>query len=244
MKTFLILTGLIIFSALVNSQRVDNSENWLKLLETPQIELYRLKHDNYFKKYKSYNFSRLIKPETEFLGYIGDDYQRIFVKFHSVKKGLSEDIYQLAGSILVLNNKCDFSGTITIKQIREFENFHFGADQIYRDSGIISQGVLIGNYHLKENKNQSHPGEFKGVMSLQWYINKNGDIIYDRIHLMSSDEYRNNQYVGTWIDYETKEEKTCNWGEYRIPFSGDLDYGSAQFAPRKKYYNKGWGPNK
>jgi len=61
---------------------------------------------------------------------------------------------------------------------------------------------------------------------------------------MSSDEYRNNQYVGTWIDYETKEEKTCNWGEYRIPFSGDLDYGSAQFAPREKYYNKGWGPNK
>ena len=244
MKTFFLLTGSILFSTIVNCQKVDYSQDWIRLLESPRYEQFKLKPENYFEKYKFYDFSRLIKPETEFLGFIGDDYQRIFIKFHSVKKSHSEGTYLVAGNTLVLNSKCDFSGTIAIKQIREFENFHFGADQIYRDSGIISQGIIIGNYHLKENKNQSHPGEFKGVMSLQWYINKNEDIIYDKIRLMSSDEYRNNQYVGTWIDYETKEEKTCNWGEYRIPFSGDLDYGSAQFAPRKKYYNKGWGPNK
>ncbi len=243
MKTFLILTGSILFSAIITCQKVDYSQDWIRLLESPRYEIFKLKPENYFEKYRSYDFSILIKPETEFLGFIGKNYQRIFITFHSVKKGPDNDIYLVVGNTLVLNSRCDFSGTITIKQIREFKSLHFGADQIYRDSGIISQGLIIGNYHFEENKNQSHPGEFKGVMSLQWYLNKNGDIIYDRISLMSSDEYRNNQYVGTWKDYETKEEKTCNWGEYRIPFSGDLDYGSAQFAPREKYYNKGWGPN-
>ena len=241
MKTYLILAGSILISTIANCQKVDYSQDWIRLLENPRYEIFKLKSENYFKKYMSYDFSRLIKPKTEFLGFIGKNYQRIFIAFNSVKKNCDGGIYLVTGNTLVLNNKCDFSGTITIKQIREFKTLNFGVDQLYRDS-IITQGLIIADYHFEENKNQSHPGEFRGVMSLLWYINRNGDLIYDRIELMTSDEYKNNQYVGTWRAYETNEEKTCNWGEYRIPFSGDLDYGSAEFAPREKYYNKGWHP--
>jgi hypothetical protein len=242
MKTLLILVGSLI-SIIVNCQKVDYSQDWIKLLENPRYEKFKLKPENYVKKYMSYDFSRLIKPKTEFLGFIGKDYQRIFIYFNSVKKSSDKGIYLVSGTTLVLNNKCNFSGTITIMQIREFKTLNFGADQLYKDS-IKTQGLIIGDYRFEEYKNQSHPGEFKGVMSLFWYINRKDELIYDRIELMTSDEYKNNQYVGIWRDYKTNEGKTCNWGEYRIPFSGDLDYGSAEFAPREKYYNKGWHPKK
>ncbi|MBM0654943.1 hypothetical protein JMN11_14995 [Capnocytophaga genosp. AHN8471] len=34
--------------------------------------------------------------------------------------------------------------------------------------------------------------------------------------------------------------KPCNWGLHRIPCSGDLDYGAAEFSPNEKYYPYGW----
>jgi hypothetical protein len=145
------------------------------------------------------------------------------------------------GNSLVLNNKCDFMGTITIKQIREFESFHFGVDEMFKDKGIKAQGLLIGDYSFKENKDQPHSGEFIGVMTILWYIDKNGTLCYDKINSYS-DSYRNNQYVGIWKDYLIKNEKTCNWGEYRIPFSGDLDIGAGEFSPNEKYFDKGWKP--
>jgi len=71
MKTFLILTGSILFSAIVNCQKVDYSQDWIRLLESPRYEIFKLKPENYFEKHKFYDFSRLIIPETEFLGYWG-----------------------------------------------------------------------------------------------------------------------------------------------------------------------------
>jgi len=55
-----------------------------------------------------------------------------------------------------------------------------------------------------------------------------------------SDDYRNNQFVGTWTSYKTGVKKVANWGVCRIPCSGDLDWGAAEFSPAPEYKKYGW----
>jgi hypothetical protein len=226
---------------LVFCQKINYSDDWLKQLENPENEFYKLKASNLVGEYKAYDFASLIQPKTEFLGFIGRDYRRIRINFISVKKDPNSQSYEIIGNSLVLNNKCDFTGIITIKQVREFKIFHYGVDEMFKDKGIKAQGLIIGDYSLKENKDQPHSGEFIGVMSIIWYIDKDGNLCYDKIDSYF-DSFRNNQYVGIWKDYTTKNEKSCNWGEYRIPFSGDLDIGAGEFSPNEKYYDRGWKP--
>ena len=49
---------------------------------------------------------------------------------------------------------------------------HFGVDEIYKNEGIKAQGLLIGEYHFKEDIKQQNSGEFIGVMTLYWYIDR------------------------------------------------------------------------
>lgn len=240
MRKIYFSTSMLLISIQLLGQKIDYSQDWLNQIENPKSESQILKSENMVNKYKSFDFTSLILPKTEFLGFIGNDYQRIYINFTSVKKATNPSLYSVSGNSLVLNNKCDFTGIIEIEQIREYKALHLGADNKLKDQGIKAQGALIGKYSFKENKTQAHSGEFAGVMTLYWYLDKNGTLLYDDIRIYS-DEYRNNQYVGIWKDYLTKKAKTCNWGEYRIPFSGDLDYGAAEFSPREKYYDKGWG---
>jgi hypothetical protein len=182
----------------------------------------------------------LLIPETEFLGYIGNEYQRIYIEFTSIRKDeFKPGTYEVIGYSIVHNNKCDFTGTLKIEQIREFKQMHFGVDNMYEDAGFKSQGLLIGKYIFEENPEQSHVGIFEGIITLWWYIDKDGNIQFDDLETYS-DSYRNNQYVGTWTEYGKSKGKVCNWGEYRIPFSGELDIGAAEFSVDPKYLNKGW----
>ncbi len=70
-------------------------------------------------------------------------------------------------------------------------------------------------------------------------MNSSSQIFYDNIE-SESDTYRNNQYVGTWSNYDNLSIKPCNWGECRIPFSADLDLGAGAFSPNPKYFTLGW----
>lgn len=76
-------------------------------------------------------------------------------------------------------------------------------------------------------------------MTLWWYLDKNDSIQYDNLE-NQSDRFKNNQYVGSWTEYGKLSGKVCNWGEYRIPFSGDLDIGAGEFSVNPKYYEVGW----
>ena len=116
---------------------------------------------------------------------------------------------------------------------------HYGADDEYKDQGIKSQGLLLAKYIFNENKEQKYSGTFKGIMTLFWYVDKSGNIKYDDIESFS-DNYVNNQYVGTWSQYGRTTEKVANWGEYRVPFPGDLDIGAGEFGVNPKYYKQGW----
>ena len=76
-------------------------------------------------------------------------------------------------------------------------------------------------------------------MFLRWYTDKFDILHYDNIG-WNSDSYSNNQFAGVWKSYATGLEKTCNWGELRIPFSKGLDIGAGEFSPALKYKDKGW----
>jgi hypothetical protein len=239
MKRYTILI-IMFFSVLGYSQTIDYSQRWLNKLETPKYESDKLKNENLKSDYNEYDFSTLLIPRKEFLGYIGSDYKRIRIYYTSISRDETEkDQYTVKGISVVGDNKCDFEGTITLKQIREYINMHYGVDLIHKDDGMKSQGVLIGEYEFKENPNQKYTGTFQGVMTMYWFVDRYGIIHYDEIQ-WHSDNYVNNQYVGTWKSYSSGTEKTCNWGEHRIPFSGDLDIGAVFFSVNPKYKDKGW----
>ena len=54
-----------------------------------------------------------------------------------------------------------------------------------------------------------------------------------------SANYINNQFTGTWKPYNSNNERTANWGDYRIPQSGDLDIGASEFSPADKHLKFG-----
>ena len=116
---------------------------------------------------------------------------------------------------------------------------HFGVDNKFENTGIQSQGIAFGRYSFKENPDQNHVGIFEGNMALWWYVDKDGKVRFDDIR-KHSDFYKNNQYCGIWTEYGKSKSKPCNWGEYRIPFSRDLDIGAGEFSANPKYFEKGW----
>jgi len=236
MKHFIILFLTIPIAEASGQQ----TNEWLEKLENPEFVNWELKKENVISDYLKHDFSELLMPEQHVLGYIGANYRRIKVTFSAVEKNTTlPNVYYLSGSTTVSNNKCDFEGTITVEQIREFKQLHYGVDDMYKDHGIKSQGILIGRYLFNENPGQTHVGIFQGVMTLWWYLDKNGRVQYDNLE-NHSDRFRNNQYVGTWTEYGKLLSKPCNWGEYRIPLSGDLDIGAGEFSVNPKYYGVGW----
>jgi hypothetical protein len=239
MIKYILTIGLILIGNFCSGQNIDQTKKWINQLENPKYDIYELKPDNLIDKYKAYNFSTLLTPKSDFIGYIGDDYKRIYIYYTSITKDTLTNDYKITGLSLVGNNKCDFEGTIKIKQIREYKNMHFGVDEIYKNEGIKAQGLLIGEYNLKEDINQQHSGEFIGVMTLYWYIDRFDILHYDDIEWFS-DNYKNNQYIGVWKDYKNGSQKICNWGVRRIPFSDDLDIGAGEFSSNPKYNDKGW----
>lgn len=181
----------------------------------------------------------MLTPNSDFLGLIGKDYRRLHIDFKTIEKSNeTANLYYVKGKSTVYSNTCDFEGTITIEQFREFKHMDYGIDNMYADSSFKAQGVAIGRYRFNENPEQKHVGVFEGVMTVWWYVDKDGKILYD--NLTFNDNYKNNQYIETWVEYGKSNERTCNWGISRIPFSGDLDWGAGEFSINPKYYEKGW----
>lgn len=218
------------------------TEIWLEKLENPSCKSQELKEKNEISKYIKYDFSTLLIPKSKFLGYIGNDFKRIKIHYTSVAKDKNKpELYHVKGTSVVGSNKCNFDGTITIKQIREYKHMHFGCDDEFKNKGFKAQGVLTGDYLFKENTKQKYSGVFRGVVTMYWFVNKDNKMLLDDIEAYFSDSYCNNQFIGIWSEYGKDKEKICNWGENRIPFSSGLDNGAAYFYPAHKYHKNGWG---
>lgn len=240
MKT-IIFTLLMVISGLAHASQTDD---WLKKLEHPYSNGDLLKPQNLLQKYVTYDFSLLLIPRTDFLGYIGDNYRRLYIHLKSISRDPKyEDNYLVVGESIVGKNVNSFIGNIKVTSVREYAKLHYGCDDELKDAGIQSEGLLIGQYKFQEDQTQPHSGTFEGIVTMYWYKDKTGAIKYDDIDASFSDSYTNNQYVGTWTAYQTTTQKIANWGERRVPFSGDLDRGAAEFSPDPKYKNQGWDKN-
>jgi hypothetical protein len=115
----------------------------------------------------------------------------------------------------------------------------YGVDDEYKNKGIKGEFMILADYNFFENKDQPHSGAFKGVCESDFYLSGNNKILYDDIEI-DSDGYTNNQFIGAWTDYKNNSTKRCNWADFRVPNSGDLDIGSGEFSPNEKYLKFGW----
>jgi hypothetical protein len=182
-------------------------------------------------KLLKYDFSKLFTftDNAYVYGFIGNDFQRIRIKIISIKKdAVCADVYRVYGKSMVKNNIDEFNGFITITTISEVKPMNYGVDDNLKNKGYKGEYVISGNYNFKENSNQPHSGVFKGSFHSKFYLDKNSDMHYDDIESYS-DGYSNNTFVGTWVSYNKKQSKTCNWGDYRIPNSGGFDVGAVSF---------------
>lgn len=219
-------------------QRVDFTTKWFNRILNEQV---LHKHD--FKDSLSKHdfgtlWTRLDNSYT--FGYIGEHFQRIRIKIISAKKdSINPNLYKIFGKSMVKNNICQFSGTIEITSIRVNKKNNQPIEEDSKKNVIKKQGVLLAKYYLSEDTTQLHAGVFEGALTSLWWIDKSGLIRYDDIEIVA-DSYRNNQFVGTWMSYKNEIKKTCNWGDYRVPFSGDLDIGAGLFSPDDQYLKYGW----
>ncbi|MEO6637750.1 MAG: hypothetical protein ABIN25_05710 [Ginsengibacter sp.] len=199
---------------------------------------------DYFAGIKKINVSKLwfndlTVPENdsisatlpEPLGFIGDNFQRFYIHFISVKKSEANPYqYIVTGKTKVKENVCNFSGTITVTKAGIYK------EQIDKD---FKQGFVECNIIFYEDSLQKATGLFKGKLTSKFFLDKQNVAWYDDIEV-GADAYFNNQCEATWTSYATGKTKKCNWGDFRIPQSKALDSGDGEFAVDKKYDSYGW----
>lgn len=182
-----------------------------------------------------YDVSQLWTGEGA-LGFIGAGYQRFQIHFLSMKKDPNDPaVYLVVGKTLVRNRVREFKGEIVVATIVEFPAQE-GCEGSVKG---LTEGVITGRYLFKENPKQTATGIFEGKLTTQFYTDKGGVLHYDDLW-DCSDAYNNNQFVGTWKSYRGTVAEKCNWGDDRIPHSGDLDIGAGEFVPNDKYIKNGW----
>lgn len=217
----------LLASSLVFGQ--PNSEEFINQILTEEyIDKREIKNE-----FIKYDISSLLTntDNSRVFGFIGDNYQRIRIILISVIKNKDNPAqYFVYGKSMVKENICEFQGTITITNVFNFN---------YPEFPGTKQGKVIGKYLFYENPSQKHAGQFKGVFSSGWYLDKEGNIKYDDL-MDVADDFTNGEFVGTWTNYTETITKVCNWGDKRIPMSGDLDTGTGEFYPDKKYQANGW----
>ena len=199
--------------------------------------------ENKIEEYIAHDFSDIwTNTNNEIVyGIIGDEHQRVRIKFLSVLKShKNSSEYLVKGKVKVKETVSDFNGVIRITEIRETKELNYGIDNQYENKGIRSQGILIGDYIFTENKDQTAIGVFTGKLYSKWYLDSKNEINYDDIQIYS-DQYSNNSFIGIWKDYNSEREKICNWGDYRVPLTNtDFDIGTGEFNVSQKYWNRGW----
>jgi hypothetical protein len=228
-----IITSITLLSQHVQKSRFDEWSNSAPLLKEHGTDLDSTECSSIVLHY---DLGKLVTKNQAWLGFIGDNYQRFDIYFSSMRKDRKNaHIYHVIGKTLVKNIVCKFDGTMKVLSARLFHD----PDECENNVHPKVQGIILFKYIFKENPKQKHSGLFEGYAVTQWYLDSLGGIQYDNLW-ECSDGFCNNSFVGTWKSYLKNELKTCNWGEYRIPFSGDLDNGAGEFYPDSKYFKFGW----
>lgn len=168
----------------------------------------------------------------EILGFIGDDFQRFQIHFQEITRdSLLLYRYYGEGKIKVNDYVQDFRSTFTVEDAKIYQN---------NGSSPYIHGYVETEVIIFQNPDGQDSGVIQGLLTTQFVIDETGIIRYDATEFMA-DSYSNNQFVGYWTNYRTKEVLKCHWGDFRIPQSGDLDIGAGEFSVNEKYINHGWG---
>jgi hypothetical protein len=230
----------LIFLALLAVGNLAFGQTESEVFKKEQLEKKNVIPDEVKQKFATADFSKIwTHTENKFVyGFIGDDYQRIRIKFITVTK-TSPDTYTVYGKSMVKGNIDDFHGTIKIADIRKLKVASPGLENLYKIEGIKGQYIIVGDYSFAENKNQNHSGSFKGTFRSDFFVDKDNKINYDDLESMI-EGYNNNQFAGSWIAYKGNLTQKCNWGDYRIPYSEDLDSGTSDFTPTDDFKKNGW----
>lgn len=203
----------------------------------------KLQESNKVDTFLKYDFSELwLKTDNSLVyGIIGDNYQRLQIKFLTIEKNINnQSEYLVYGKSSVKGTICEFVGKITILKIQESKREHFGIDDEFKNSGIKTQGLLTAKFELFENKSQLDSGYLSGNLQTKWFLDKDDKMQYDNINI-HSDGYFNNAFIGSWKMYNSNLERKCHWGDYRVPsvYCG-FDIGVGEFNVAEKYLKKGW----
>lgn len=235
MKVSLII---LLFAVYLNNVIAQNS----RFLGTDKLQTEQLSTSQLKEKLVKYDFSTLLTctDNTYVYGFIGKNHQRIRIKFISVTKdSLKPNTYKVYGKSMVKNNIDEFNGNLVISSILKQKVMSYGVDDEYKNKGFKGEFVISGNYTLSENTQQKHSGVFNGIFRTGFYLDKKYLIHYDDIRDYS-DGYMNNEFIGKWTNYQGDIIQVCNWGDYRIPNSGNFDLGAGDFSPMTNDTSLGW----
>ena len=192
-----------------------------------QMSFAKTPNDNLKALLLRYDYSQLLM-ENDFLGYIGNG-QRLYMHFDTIYKDpVKPQYYHVEGKSKVKQNLCSFTGGITI---------HSFAPNEESDS-LIKRYHLKAQYQLNEDANQRGSGFFAGRLTSDFFVYRDS-IYFDEME-GGEDGYNNNQFEGRWTSYRTKISKKANFGIGRIPDSGDLDGGTAEFYVTPNKQHLGW----
>ena len=255
-KTIYILLFLTITatnSTIAQEQYPENSVRFLQqiLQQGNKNEYYgsELSSEELMQTMSKYDFSGIWQQKNDaLLGFIGENYQRLNIKFITIVKNSDDSTkYYVYGKSMVGTNICPFIGEIKLLHVRQVEIETIYKQTLYSEFQdeesaeryLAPEYVLLAKYSFFEDPKATGSGKFEGILKTNFYI-YNEMVYYNDLRIEVSDPYNNNQCVGTWTSYLTGVSKTCNWGEFRIPYSGDLDIGAGLFSPDSKYLGNGW----
>ena len=246
MKSFLVIT--ILSCTIFNNIYSQLSQESI-LFKTESLMQNNVDNKELLMEYSFLDFSNLLtENNSALLGFMGADYQRIRIKMISVTKNPENpNKYIVYGKRKTHKEVYEFNGEIEVIHIREiidsyklelYEEAMKHGDYKTADWLKTPCYLLVAKCVFYEDSIKTNSGFFNGILVSQYYL-KNNIACYPYFEI-ESDKFSNNSFVGTWSGYENKTIKKCNWGEYRIPNSGDLDVGVGLFSPNIKYLKRGW----
>jgi hypothetical protein len=213
--------------------------------------------NGFFEQIKYYDLSNLIetieiqKENTdssllwwdynEFIGFVGENFQRFYIHFISIKKDPSNPhAYSAYGKTKTRNNICEFHGTLLVTDTKLFRDCgEMEGEEIISFDDSIYCGTITFHIKLLENPEQKNSGTIEGSMYSTFKISEKQ---FNYVGYPPGDQYCNHQFSGIWRSSKTGKTKKCNFGVGRIPFdpSSHFDIGASEFGVNPRYEKFGW----
>jgi hypothetical protein len=188
--------------------------------------------------FREYDFGPLWQTSWDF-GYIGTNFQRMYITFERVKK-ISNTEYSVKGFSQVKQNVCRFTGTIKNIEYNQLKTFLEECDGNERFLSVENQGFILADFVMNEDETQKGSGVFLGNLMMKWRILSNGELNVSLFDNCLFDE--SYLFLGEWISYKTNASKPVAWGgEIPYPFGRGVFYdGDGDICINPKYVNNGW----